>query len=586
MSLYEPSVRSSTWSLISRRVSQRFTTLEGWREIGLGVFTMGHNIRMFSIRHQFDPESFRKEEFTFTTPRDAPPVPSIASIEKYQDSAGGTIGKAPYHVFTYGEKWPLVLIVGAAAIFPGLTATIYLPALDRIARDFNVSLETINLTVTSFLLVQGIAPLFWGPLSDTLGRRSVLVYSFLIYVASSLTLSFSPNLPVLFVFRSLQGVAIASTISVGCAVIQDISPPPERDHYYSFYWGAKSSSLVLAPIIGGLFSNFLSFRSIFVFLFGMSVAVFIFILLFLPETLRSVAGNGTLPLAGMDRPLIWRLKVFGKPAHEKEELLPGVRPKLALRKFVEPFRPLKEKDIIVSLVFSGVIFAIWMVVTVSTVGLFKETFGLNEAFLGLVFLPNALGTIVGSTVIGNILAQDFQTACSAYKAAHSLPPSAVVSRHPLPADFPLEHTRLVRLPGLTVIFVIALSFYGFTLYYPSLYSLGGWIVLPLLLQFLISVMAHAICGIHQTLILDLWPTDSSAAGALSNLSRCVLAGVGVAVVQKMLDWIEVAPTFLALAMAVMVLVPLPVVQWYWGGDWRRARDARASADAVEQLEKV
>lgn len=418
-------------------------------------------------------------------------------------------------------------------------------------------------------------------------------------------------MPVLFVFRSLQGVAIASTISVGCAVIQDISPPPERDHYYSFYWGAKSSSLVLAPIIGGLFSNFLSFRSIFVFLFGMSVAVFIFILLFLPETLRSVAGNGTLPLAGMDRPLIWRLKVFGKPAHEKEELLPGVRPKLALRKFVEPFRPLKEKDIIVSLVFSGVIFAIWMVVTVSTVGLFKETFGLNEAFLGLVFLPNgtyiqrdpcqcppsfqnqstnamqpALGTIVGSTVIGNILAQDFQTACSAYKAAHSLPPSAVVSRHPLPADFPLEHTRLVRLPGLTVIFVIALSFYGFTLYYPSLYSLGGWIVLPLLLQFLISVMAHAICGIHQTLILDLWPTDSSAAGALSNLSRCVLAGVGVAVVQKMLDWIEVAPTFLALAMAVMVLVPLPVVQWYWGGDWRRARDARASADAVEQLEKV
>lgn len=140
---------------------------------------------------------------------------------------------------------------------------------------------------------------------------------------------------------------------------------------------------------------------------------------------------------------------------------------------------------------------------------------------------------------------------------------------------------------MVVIFVIALSFYGFTLYYPSLTSLGGWIAIPLLLQFLIAVMAHAICGIHQTLIADLWPKDGAAAANASNLVRCMLAAILVAVVQRSLDTIEVGPTFLAMGLVVMILVPLPIVQWYWGGDWRRVRETRLAGDnTMFQSEKV
>ena len=168
MSLYEESVRSSSWSLISRRLSRRFTTLEGWREIGLGVYAMSNNIRMFSIRHQFDPEQLRDDH-----PDAIPPVPTISphfsrahserviSVQTLDQPiktpAGAFAGEIrfekgqavetviserqatpepgiPYHVFSRRRKWLIVVIVGVTGLFPALAANIYLPTLDKVAQ--------------------------------------------------------------------------------------------------------------------------------------------------------------------------------------------------------------------------------------------------------------------------------------------------------------------------------------------------------------------------------------------------------------------------------------------------------------------
>jgi len=62
--------------------------------------------------------------------------------------------------------------------------------------------------------------------------------------------------------------------------------------------------------------------------------------------------------------------------------------KVTARMFIEPLFLLKEKDILLSLIFGGTIYAIWSMVTSSTTGLFKDIFRLNELQLGLAFLPN------------------------------------------------------------------------------------------------------------------------------------------------------------------------------------------------------
>jgi MFS family permease len=73
----------------------------------------------------------------------------------------------------------------------------------------------VSLTITSYLIIQGISPLFWGSLSDTVGRRPIYIYSFLVYIVANIGLSFSPNFAILLVFRGLQAAGSASTVSIG-----------------------------------------------------------------------------------------------------------------------------------------------------------------------------------------------------------------------------------------------------------------------------------------------------------------------------------------------------------------------------------
>lgn len=73
----------------------------------------------------------------------------------------------------------------------------------------------VSLTITSYLIIQGISPLFWGPLSEALGRRPVYIYSFSVYIAANIVLSISPNFVVLLLFRGLQSAGSASTVSIG-----------------------------------------------------------------------------------------------------------------------------------------------------------------------------------------------------------------------------------------------------------------------------------------------------------------------------------------------------------------------------------
>ncbi|KAF1971432.1 MFS general substrate transporter [Bimuria novae-zelandiae CBS 107.79] len=559
---------------------------------------------MFSVRHQFDTEDSRAGfDFTQILYNSQETLTKPRSFVEYRRSSEGTIGKAvgsirdekdcskieevdleePYHVFTRFEKWTLVAIAGAAGSFPTLTFNMYLPALDRIATDFKTSAGSANLAIMAYLLVQGVAPLLWGPLSDSFGRRSVYLVAFSCYVASCIVLSFSPSYAVLLLFRMVQAASITSTVSIGYAILRDISPPDEGDRFHDVFQGIRNGSFIMSPVLGGLLSNWTDFRCSFVFLFALSTTVLLAIAFFLPETLRSIAGNGTIPLAGIHQPLVWKCRIFGKPAHVDESLQPAARPITPKRRFIEPLRLFKEKDILLSLLFSSMVFMVWMMVTVSTTGLFKKAFGINEALLGLAFVPNFLGAIAGSALVGNLLDADLKRACSAYKHVHFLPSSTRISLHTLPTDFPIEHTRLARVPTFTVTLIIPLAFYGYALAYSDLTSLGGWICIVLVLQFLIAAAAHAICGVHQTLISDLWQQDGSeAASATSNLVRCMFAAIGVAVLQNIIECIGSGPTFLVLGLVVLILVPLPIVQWYFGERWRSARQAKFGDERAGQ----
>jgi MFS family permease len=256
------------------------------------------------------------------------------------------------------------------------------------SKDLNVDLARVLPTITSYLLLQGVAALFWGPLSDAIGRRRVYLYGLLNYIVASIALSFSPSVTILIVYHGMQGIGAASLVYLGGAVIQDLSESSERDRFLTFYQGIRNLAFVLAPILGGLLSELTGFRSIFISHVALSAMMFILLLLFLPETLRSIASNGSKRLRGMHQAWVDAMHA------DKESKLTEMSnpldppPKIRGRAFVEPLLLLKEKDIVLSLIYGGIAFTMWMMVTVSTAGLFRQAFGLNELMLGLAFIPN------------------------------------------------------------------------------------------------------------------------------------------------------------------------------------------------------
>jgi MFS family permease len=341
----------------------------------------------------------------------------------------------------------------------------------------------------------------------------------------------------------------------------------------------RSFSIAIGPVLGGALASSLGFRAIFVFLLIISSVVLLAIIVFLPETLRTIAGNGSLKLSGIHRPLI---HLVTRPKNQEEPEEPLVRKKVTISTFTDPLKLLAQRDILFNLIFGGVIYTVWSMVTASTTGLFKSVFGLNDLQVGFAFLPNGLGTIVGSAVVGNLMTNDFKDAEVKYKMLYNLPTEYKLPAKNIPVDFPIERTRLRHLPWISVLFTASTALYGFSLSLPNLTTRVGWVAAPLLLQFLIAAASNAVFALNQTIVSDLCPGKGASSSAINNLVRCGLGAVGVALIDGMLGAFGSATTFLGLALIVVACVPIMVVNWYWGTDWRALREQEKIVDQVKR----
>ncbi|KAL8712657.1 MAG: hypothetical protein Q9220_003189 [cf. Caloplaca sp. 1 TL-2023] len=109
-----------------------------------------------------------------------------------------------YTVFTKSTKRGIVFLVALAGFFSPLSANIYFPALSYLARDLHVSLELMNITITVYLICQGIVPSLVGDLADTVGRRPVYIGTFIVYLAANIGLALQNSYPALLVLRIVQ----------------------------------------------------------------------------------------------------------------------------------------------------------------------------------------------------------------------------------------------------------------------------------------------------------------------------------------------------------------------------------------------
>ncbi|KAK6697893.1 hypothetical protein SNK05_010743 [Fusarium graminearum] len=292
-------------------------------------------------------------------------------------------------------------------IVSGFASNIYFPALPTIAHDLDVSVELINLTVTSYLIFQGLAPSLWGPISDVKGRRVAYSLTFFVFLGACIGLAEAKNYATMIVLRCIQSTGSASTIAIGSGVIGDITTRDNRGGLMGIFQAGLLVPVAVGPIIGGALAGSLGWRSIFWFLVIYSGIFLICLILLLPETLRSIVGNGSrTPTQVISKyPLFFYQKTTRTKRNQNEDTTGPIEKKTI--DITGPFRILISKQAAPIIVFLAVYYAVWQMSITAMSSLFEDKYGLSETHIGLTFIANGVGSMVGTLVTGKILNMDY-----------------------------------------------------------------------------------------------------------------------------------------------------------------------------------
>jgi MFS family permease len=150
------------------------------------------------------------------------------SQETLIEPPAAPLKESPHRILSKKQKWNIVIFVSLAGSLSPLSSNIYFPAINTISHDLGVNATLVALTITIYMVVQGIAPSIFSTLSDTCGRRLTFTICLVIYTAANLALAFTSSYPMLMVLRGLQAAGSAATISISTGVIADITSAKER----------------------------------------------------------------------------------------------------------------------------------------------------------------------------------------------------------------------------------------------------------------------------------------------------------------------------------------------------------------------
>jgi len=180
----------------------------------------------------------------------------------------------------------LAALLACLGMLGAFSIDTYIPAFAGIARSLDATPVQMQQTLSAYLLGFAVMNLFHGALSDSFGRRPVVLWGIAIFTLSSLGCALSQSVGQLVFFRLAQGMSSGASMVVARAIIRDMFPPDEAQRVMSqvtIYFGVAPA---VAPIVGGLLLVHFGWHSVFVFLTGVGVVLWTLSWRLLPETLH------------------------------------------------------------------------------------------------------------------------------------------------------------------------------------------------------------------------------------------------------------------------------------------------------------
>ncbi|KAL9024039.1 MAG: hypothetical protein Q9196_006807 [Gyalolechia fulgens] len=471
-----------------------------------------------------------------------------------KESTGAPTSEAPnaqppaYSVFTPVEKRIIVALVAYAAWFSTLTGYIYYPAIHQLAETFSVPVEKINLTVTTYMAVATIAPTLVGDTADVLGRRPVYVVLLSLYIGVNIAIVLADSYAGLLGLRVVQALAISGTFSIAYGVITDVASPAER--------GSITTAASIGPIFGGTLSYAAGWQWIFWFLSIAAASCLSIMVFFLPETSRSVVGNGSL------KPFkYWRLPLPKIMCHWTDSADSAT----VRWRVPNPLKSLKiiaRKDNAVIMLAGGLLYVIPTCIYTALSILFIDLYKLNQWQAGLTYLPFGLGGVASTLFSGRLIDHAYWN----FRLKKGLSTDRIAGDDL--DDFPIERARLCVVWAPMLVTACSVMAFGWVLDRRQLTKIQH-IAIPLCLQFITGLCMQIEFSVYNTLLVDKNYRNPAAAQASSNIVRCSLAAIAVTFIQDLIDSMGIGWTFTFLGGLCLVAMGLFGVDFFKGTSWRQ-----------------
>lgn len=179
----------------------------------------------------------------------------------------------------------MIVLLAMLTMIGPLSIDTYLPSFHAIGSTFNVSQLLVQQTLSVYLFAFSFMMLFYGTISDSYGRRPVILWSLAAYSLASFGAAVAPNFSWLMVCRALQGLAAGGGGVVSRAIVRDRSSATDSQKVLAYMSMVFGIAPVVAPVLGGWLHVLLGWRSVFIFLGLFGCVVLAIVWFALPESL-------------------------------------------------------------------------------------------------------------------------------------------------------------------------------------------------------------------------------------------------------------------------------------------------------------
>ncbi|MEU1274668.1 MDR family MFS transporter [Streptomyces sp. NPDC005799] len=305
-------------------------------------------------------------------------------------------------------------------LLAALDQTIVSTALPTIVSDLG-GLEHLSWVVTAYLLASTAATPLWGKLGDQYGRKRLFQTAIVIFLVGSALCGMAQNMPQLIAFRAVQGLGGGGLMVLSMAIVGDVVPPRERGRYQGLFGAVFGATSVLGPLLGGLFTEHLSWRWVFYVNLPVGVVALAVIaaVLRIPrkDTRHVIDYLGTFLIASVATCLVLVASLGGTTWDWGSPQIVGLAVLGVLlavvfvqveRAAAEPVLPLKlfrVRTFTLSAVISFIVgFAMFGAMTYLPTFL-QVVQGVTPTLSGVHMLPMVFGLLLSSTVSGQIVSR-------------------------------------------------------------------------------------------------------------------------------------------------------------------------------------